>query len=133
MVLVFFPVKSAYQMLQNKPDTAELDPITITTLKKLWSSNVLSKTSIFGWRLLLDKLPTRETLFGKCIITNSLERCCVFCFQEVEDVQHVFFKCSVIAIVWGHIYKWMGVKPIVFISTSNHFLSFGDLITGTKK
>jgi hypothetical protein len=93
----------------------------VKALNKLWISNVPSKISIFGRRLLLDKLPTREALYSKGIITNNLERCCVFCFKEVEDTHHVFFNCSVIVPVWKNIFKWMGINPLAYTSVSNNF------------
>ncbi|KAK2407071.1 hypothetical protein QL285_042730 [Trifolium repens] len=102
-----FSVKTTYATLQNILVADELESMMVKALKKLWSSNVPSIISIFGWRLLLDKLPTREALFSKGIITNNLEICCVFCFNEIEDVQHVFFNCSVIVLVWKHIFKWI--------------------------
>ncbi|PNX61621.1 cysteine-rich receptor-like protein kinase, partial [Trifolium pratense] len=37
----------------------------LTALHKLWKNNVPSKVGVFGWRLLLDKLPTRANLASK--------------------------------------------------------------------
>jgi hypothetical protein len=93
-----------------------LDPTLEQALKKLWSANVPSKVNIFGWRLLLGKLPTREALYSKGIITNQVDRSCVFCRNEVEDIDHVFFKCNVSATVWEYIFKWVGVNTPAFNS-----------------
>jgi hypothetical protein len=113
-----FTVKSTYVHLLNKSGSEQLGPILEQALKKLWCANVPSKVSIFGWRLLLDKLPTSEALYCKGIITNNLDRCCVFCLNEVEDIPHVFFKCSVTATVWENIFKWMGVNTPGYCSLS---------------
>jgi hypothetical protein len=59
---------------------------TAHTLKKLWITKVPLKASIFGWWLLLAKLPTKAALFDKGIITSNFEKCCVFCSIEVEDI-----------------------------------------------
>jgi hypothetical protein len=98
-------VKSVYVHLQNRFGSEQLDPILEKALKKHWCTNDASKVSIFVWRLLIDKLPTREALFRKGIITNNLDTCCVFCLNLVEDVHHVFFNCSVTATVWENIFK----------------------------
>ncbi|CAJ2645107.1 uncharacterized protein LOC123905266 [Trifolium pratense] len=87
-----FTVKSAYICLQNKYGMAEIELAKVQALQQLWLNNVPPKVNIFGWRLLLEKLPTREALYRKGIITSNHERCCVFCFKEKEDVQHAFFQ-----------------------------------------
>jgi hypothetical protein len=109
---------------------AAIDPNTALVLKKLWSTNIPSKGSVFGWRLVLEKLPTKEALFNKGIITSNFERCCVFCSIEEEDIRHVFFKCHMIHQVWEYIFKWMRVSFIDFSSVTDHFLSFGSIIRG---
>ncbi|GAU13879.1 hypothetical protein TSUD_262060 [Trifolium subterraneum] len=89
-----FSVKSVYTVLQNGLVMTEFDSNTLSALKRLWKNNVPSKISIFGWRLLLDKLPTRETLFSKGILNNTNVRNCVLCSREIEDIQHLFFHCQ---------------------------------------
>jgi hypothetical protein len=114
----------------NRFVTDALDPNTVLALNKLWITNAPSKASIFGWRLLLDKLPTKAALINKGIITSNLKRCCVYCLKEVEDIQHVFFKCDVIVQVWSYIFKWLGVNFLVFTFVPDHLLSFGGIIKG---
>jgi hypothetical protein len=102
----------------------------VQVFKDLWFNNIPSKVSIFGWMLLLEKLPTKEALYNKGIITNTHERCCVFCFNEVEDIHHIFFTCTVSSLIWSKVFRWMGVNPISFVDISNHFTLFGDLLKG---
>ncbi|XP_045791751.1 uncharacterized protein LOC123886477 [Trifolium pratense] len=59
-----FSVRSAYMVLQDRR-VGTLDTYTVAALKRLWKNNVPLKISVFGWRLLLEKLPTREALFRK--------------------------------------------------------------------
>jgi hypothetical protein len=125
-----FSVNSAYVSLLNRFEMDAIDPNTAQVLKKLWSTNIPSKGSVFGWRLVLEKLPTKEALFNKGIITSNFERCCVFCSIEEEDIRHVFFKCHMIHQVWEYIFKWMRVSFIDFSSVTDHFLSFGSIIRG---
>jgi hypothetical protein len=75
---------------------------------------------------LLDKLPTREAFFNKDLITNQLEKCCVFGFEEVENIYHFFLQAK----VWRLIFNWMGSKIQVCDNVSPHFLAFGDLCKG---
>jgi hypothetical protein len=127
-----FSVKSTYISLLNRLEMDALNSDTTLALKKLWSTNMPSKASIFGWRMMLDKLPTKEALFAKGIISNHFERCCVFCSIEVEDTLHVFLNCHMISQVWDCIFKWMGVQVISPSTVINHFLSFGGIFSGKK-
>jgi hypothetical protein len=54
-----FTVKSAYLDLLNRSATVNLDDSMLIPLGLMWKNNVPSKISIFGWRLLLEKLPTK--------------------------------------------------------------------------
>jgi hypothetical protein len=125
-----FSVKTAYADLLNRLILPLLDDIKLLSLGRMWKNNVPSKVSIFGWRLLLEKLPTRESLFSKGVITNVLDSCCVFCCNQVESIDHVFLHCQVSNSIWLLIFKWMGVSPIMNANVQQHFLLFGDLIKG---
>ncbi|GAU40281.1 hypothetical protein TSUD_60720 [Trifolium subterraneum] len=67
-----FSVKSAYTALQTRIVLTDLDSFTSSALKRLWKNNAPSKVIVFGWKLLLDMLPTREALFNKGILNNSM-------------------------------------------------------------
>ncbi|PNX92795.1 ribonuclease H, partial [Trifolium pratense] len=85
-----FSVRSTYQFLQQGTMMEDFCPNTIAALKKLWKNDLPSKVSIFGWRLLLDKLPTRAALQRKRIISNPHD----LCFRSMEDASHIFLSCS---------------------------------------
>ncbi|KAK2395047.1 hypothetical protein QL285_056813 [Trifolium repens] len=123
-----FTVKSANLDLLNRSAAVNLDDNMLITLGMMWKNNVPSKISIFGWRLLLEKLPTKEALFGKGIITDMMEKRCVLCPNHGESIQHFFLHCNVSNIVWSNIFKWMGVSYFTSDSVQQHFTMFGDLI-----
>jgi hypothetical protein len=89
-----FSVSSTYQFLQQCIIVEEVCPNTAGALKKLWENDLPSKVTIFSWRLLLDKLPTCETLQHRGIITNPLDLGCVFCLSPLEDASHIFLRCN---------------------------------------
>ncbi|MCI07982.1 putative ribonuclease H protein, partial [Trifolium medium] len=123
----FFSVRSAYEVQQSRLEVAAICTQTEAALKMLWFNNVPSKVSIFGWRLLLEKLPTREALHRRGIITNNHEKCCVFCFKEEDDLYHIFFKCSIVMQVWQSIFVWLNTNFIHFVTVPHHFSRFGDI------
>jgi hypothetical protein len=111
----------------------DLDEINLDmaiALNKLWLNNVSSKVSLFGWRLLLEKFSTREALFCKDIINNNNERCCVFCFTKQEEINHIFFTCSVTIQVWQCIFRWLGTRFLLFEDIFQHFTVFGEIAKG---
>jgi hypothetical protein len=116
-----FTVKSAYLDLLNRVAAVNLDDSMLIPLGMMWKNNVPSKISIFGWRLLLEKLPTKEALFGKGIITDMMEKRCVLCLNHAESIQHFFLHCNVSNIVWCNIFKWMGVSYLTSDSVQQHF------------
>jgi hypothetical protein len=88
-----FTVNSCYKMLNQSSNMALLDPNVLDAIQNLWKNDVPTKVNIFGWRLLLDKLPTRATLHHRGILLNLNELPCTFCFHSLEDSFHVFFNC----------------------------------------
>jgi hypothetical protein len=128
----FFTVKSAYVARLDSLVMPAIDPGTVQALKHLWLNNVPSKVSIFGWRLLLERLPTRDALFNKGVITNNLEKSCAFCSNMDETLHHCFLGCHFIATVWRDVYHWMGISHLSASNVQQHFIVFGDIIKGKK-
>jgi len=59
---------------------------------ELWSIRVIPKAQLFGWRLLLDKLPTKDKLSVKGVqLQHSL---CELCLDCEESASHLFFSCT---------------------------------------
>jgi hypothetical protein len=128
----FFTVKSAYVARLDSLVMPAIDPGTVQALKHLWLNNVPSKVSIFGWRLLLERLPTRDALFNKGVITNNIEKSCAFCSNMDETLHHCFLGCHFIATVWRDVYYWMGISHLSASNVQQHFIVFGDIIKGKK-
>jgi hypothetical protein len=122
-----FSVKCAYIELLNRSAMANLDDSMVYSLDLMWKNNVPSKISIFGWRLLLEKLPTREALFDRGIITNSTDRNCAFCSNHVESMAHAFIHCNFSTNVWRRIFNWMGLYCINSNSIQQHFIRYGKI------
>jgi hypothetical protein len=105
-----------------------IEPQIVMFLQRLWLNDVPFKVEMFGWRLLLSKLPTHTALANRGVITNAFELSCVFCFREAEDIQHVLFNCRFSQQVWRKICCWMQVDNIAFEGVWSHFNLFGNLV-----
>ncbi|XP_058747121.1 uncharacterized protein LOC131620118 [Vicia villosa] len=76
-------------------------------LEKIWKMEVPFKIRAFAWRLVVNRLPTKDLLVYRGInfLTSNLN--CFFCNMNLEDKEHIFFKCDVIKVVWKEIGVWV--------------------------
>jgi hypothetical protein len=85
-----------------------LEATILAALKKLWKIDVPSKVLVFGWRFILDRLPTRLALNHRGIILNRNDMSCAFCSLNTEDIGHLFFSCQFSVGIWNAISNWIG-------------------------
>ena len=84
----YYSSKSAYILLQGNSEEGNMDD----TFKDLWKLKIPAKASIFAWRLIRDRLPTKSNMRKRQIdINDSL---CPFCSIKEETASHLFFDCS---------------------------------------
>ncbi|PNX99941.1 cysteine-rich receptor-like protein kinase, partial [Trifolium pratense] len=57
-----FSVKSCYSFISSSSQVSLMEANESEALSRLWKSDVPSKINVFGWRLLLNRLPTRLAL-----------------------------------------------------------------------
>ncbi|XP_074271593.1 uncharacterized protein LOC141595528 [Silene latifolia] len=62
----------------------------------IWKLNVPPKLNFFLWKTCVDGVPTKSRLLRNHIIVPPQ---CVLCNRPIEDKNHFFFKCSLIALV----------------------------------
>ncbi|CAJ2647899.1 unnamed protein product [Trifolium pratense] len=60
-----FSVNSCYNLLTQIGTAETTNPWLLEAIQKMWKIDVPSKVGVFGWRLLLEKLPTRDVLASK--------------------------------------------------------------------
>ncbi|XP_058733713.1 uncharacterized protein LOC131605365 [Vicia villosa] len=79
-------------------------------LEWIWKMAVPFKMNAFGWRLLVNRLPTKDLLLRRGISLSSSSSShsnCIYCELHKEDRDHMFFGCSVIILVWKEIVLWV--------------------------
>ncbi|KAJ0511447.1 putative reverse transcriptase zinc-binding domain-containing protein [Helianthus annuus] len=101
--LGIFTVKSVRKIISNT-NTVPCDIIFE------WNRWIPRKVNIFGWRMNLDRLPTRCALEKRHIpIPSTL---CPLCSEANETVEHLFTSCFVCSIVWQMVSSWLSIPPI---------------------
>jgi hypothetical protein len=89
-----YSVRGVYQLLTSQESfhvESEADLI--------WHNQVPLKVSIFAWRLLQDKLPTKSNLVSRGKNTLDISFCTTDC-GHVETTQHLFLSCSTFDSLW---------------------------------
>lgn len=103
-----FSVKSCVYLFAGDDRRVRVE--VIKACNKLCRNDVVpSKETIFTWRLLLDRLATRDALHKRGILTSNRDLCCVFCFKEVETGAHLFITCGFTKMIWDK--KILGWEP----------------------
>ncbi|GAU26111.1 hypothetical protein TSUD_225740 [Trifolium subterraneum] len=89
-----YSVRGAYQLLTSH------HPIPVIDIEDLiWHKQVPLKVSILAWRLRRNRLPTKDNLENRGIITAEAQSCVAGC-GALESAQHLFISCSTFGSLW---------------------------------
>jgi len=81
---------------------------------------------MFAWRLLRDRLPTKDNLVLRQVL-QPVDNVCVGGCGSLETVNHLFFGCDTFSSVWFLVFQWLGISFVAPLEAQNHFLQFGHL------
>ena len=112
-----FSVKSAYAWLSNQDSGTR-----VGIFKMLWQTIATPRAQTTAWRILLDRLPTKNNLIRRGVIISS--PLCVFCQATDESTQDLFCECAHTQRVWSLCYKWIGVVLAQHNELKCHFETF---------
>ncbi|GKV47438.1 hypothetical protein SLEP1_g54342 [Rubroshorea leprosula] len=102
-----YVVKNAYDLL------ASTDLILSDHFCKLiWCKLVPDKVSFFGWRLCLDRLPTKWNLQKRGVVLEG-GLGCGLCNEGIEDGNHVFCTCPEVWLIWVRVLAWWGMASVL--------------------
>ncbi|GAU10841.1 hypothetical protein TSUD_425610, partial [Trifolium subterraneum] len=123
---VGYTVRGAYELL-----TSQVSATTDDAEKFIWHSQVPLKVSIFAWRLVRDRLPTKANLVTRGILSHVAGLCVSGC-GEVESAQHLFVSCSIFGSIWGLVRSWIGITSADPTSLRDHFVQFTYSAGGSR-
>ncbi|GAU26325.1 hypothetical protein TSUD_56230 [Trifolium subterraneum] len=113
-----YTVWGAYQLLTTQ------DAVTLDDAEGLiWHPQTPLKVSIFAWRLLHDRLPTKANLVTRGILSSEAHQCVSGC-GAVESAHHLFLSCSTFGSLWSLVRSWIGSSPVDSHTLSDHFAQF---------
>jgi hypothetical protein len=85
------------------------------------------KVSVFVWRLLRNRLPTKDNLLRRRVLQQNAIACVGGCGLP-ETVVHFFFRCDIFGSLWHLIYRWVGISFISPELVVDHLYYFGTLV-----
>ncbi|XP_056685339.1 uncharacterized protein [Spinacia oleracea] len=118
-----FTLKTGYAFLReiddqrhhlNNLDTKRFLPF----FKLLWALKILPKWKLFIWKLIVEGIPVKTSLFRRGV---NLDITCDFCGDHDEDSQHIFRLCKLAQDVWRS-------SMLAILSNLNENLSMQDWI-----
>ena len=122
-----FSSKSAYGLLWG--DIMESNQEVV--FKELWKLKIPPKASVFAWRLIKDRLPTKLNLNRRQVAVS--DTMCPFCRSHEEDAAHLFFNCSKILPLWWESLSWIGILTAPPQNPREHFMQHGQQVVGITK
>ncbi|GAU48396.1 hypothetical protein TSUD_405410 [Trifolium subterraneum] len=121
-----YSVRGAYQLLTSQ------DPVTLDAAGDLiWRKHVPLKVSVFAWRLLRDRLPTKANLVTRGIILPEAHYCVTGC-EGIETARHLFFTCGTFGSLWSAVRFWLGFFSVDPQNPADDFLQFTHLAGGRR-
>ncbi|XP_028201834.1 uncharacterized protein LOC114386020 [Glycine soja] len=97
----------------------------------IWKLKIPSKSLVFAWRLIRDRLPTRMNLRRRKVVINEVQ--CPFCGDVEEEAAHLFFSCKKILPIWWESLSWVGVATVLPQNPRDHYLQHMADFTGGKQ
>jgi len=82
-----------------------------TLVDDVWHRYIPTKVSLFVWRLLRNRLPTKDNLIRRRVI-QAPDTACAYGCGELETSNHLFLECEIPNMVWLHVRKWIGLHMV---------------------
>jgi hypothetical protein len=121
-----YSTRGAYEILtaQDVHDTAAISVL-------IWHKQVPLKVSVMAWRLIRNRLPTKDNLVRRNIINPDAGLCVTGCGGE-ETAHHLFLSCPVFSPLWSLLRFWVGISSADPLSLDDHFLQFVHSAGGSR-
>jgi len=114
---VGYTVQSGYRALREDHHGQHRE-----CFKYLWDLKVPGTTKIFGWKALLDRLPSKANLEMRGMGMGSNHY--PLCAKEVETIQHLLITCEAAQQLWVKCDKWLGISSTRSNEVYSHFCGF---------
>jgi len=106
--------------------TDTVDQVAAAILNDVWHKLVPTKVSLFAWRLLQYRIPTKSNLVRRHVL-QPIDNLYVTGCGSSETPDHLFVGCDLVGSVWYSVCQWIGVPCVFPGSVTNHFFQLTHL------
>jgi hypothetical protein len=98
-----YSVRDSYRFL-----TSSDEQVDRSLVDDVWHRHIPLKVSVFVWRLLRNRLPTKDNLLRRHII-HANDLACVTGCGAFETSTHLFIVCDMACTLWFLVWNWIGM------------------------
>lgn len=113
-----YTVRESYRFLTNNGNLVDR-----SLVYDVWHKSIPSKVSLFAWRLLRNRLLTKDNLVQRRALLIS-DAICVSDCGQTETAIHLFFGCNTFSVLWSHVLQWLGLFAVLPVVSRQHLLQF---------
>ncbi|KAL8527700.1 hypothetical protein ACS0TY_005517 [Phlomoides rotata] len=127
-----FSTKSAYQQYDEGQEMDPVDETRNQAISRLWGCYSPRRYQTIIWKLLHERLPTRDKLKLIGVIPETEVARCSWGCSEDEDAAHLFFTYQFAWKIWQKIYIWLGTDMVMHQQPSINLLLHGETLGNRK-
>ena len=101
-----YSVRESYRYITNSD--VMLDR---TLVDDVWLKQIPPKVSLLVWRLLQNRLPTKDNLSRWGVIHGNALTCVAGCGAS-ETALHLFLNCDISSGLWADVQLWLGIFSV---------------------
>jgi hypothetical protein len=116
-----YSVKGAYRFL-----TTSGEPVDRTLVDAVWQKHILSKVSLFVWRLLRNRLPTKDNLVRRQVVQTTDTTYITGC-GGLETATHLFLHSDIFNSLWCYVWQWLHISSVPPGDIRQHFIQFTSM------
>ncbi|XP_058733994.1 uncharacterized protein LOC131605683 [Vicia villosa] len=119
-----FSVNSCYEFFKASLSGPPMESNKVLAFNYLWKFKVPSRILCFGWRFLLNRIPTRDQLVRRGVLVGGSDSVCALCSKEEETLSHLFFLCNISIRIWRRVFMWLDISEDLTIDEFGDFFHF---------
>ncbi|KAL8537670.1 hypothetical protein ACS0TY_012704 [Phlomoides rotata] len=127
-----FSTSIAYKKLEEQVAGISSGTADNKAFERLWSSYSPKRQQTIVWKVLKERMPTRDKLRRRGIIQENGDTSCAFCREEEESLSHVFFQCKFSYGIWCKFFKWLNLTTTLHKSPIINFMHHGECLGPAK-
>lgn len=86
-----------------------------------WHKHAPLKVSLFVWKPLRNRLPTKNNLLRRKVLHTD-DMACVGGCGLPETVEHLLLGCEIFSSVWVAVLQWLHLSFVAHVGCRDHYL-----------